>query len=462
MKEISRRTIILYCLPLFAVGLFTTMLNNYLIYFYQPTVSSGLPTFITQGYVFAGFLTVIGMIKAVGHVMDAVSDPLVAFMSDKCAHREGRRIPFMRCFAFPFALSALLIFCAPFSKPVMNDIWLAAAIWVYYIFYTFYMIPHSALLPEMVKNEGQLLDSYTWHSLFFVVGSMLGYATPAIAACMKKAGFTPVAAWRITFLSFTVIGAALLFLPTCIIREKDYVSSIRPTAPLMQSLKHAFSNRHFRVVTLGQLLEGTGMSFFQACIMYYITELMGIPEESSIVIMAASIVGSLILYPLVNKWSKRFGKKIPMMVGCIVFAAAEFIICFVDVFPAEYAMMTAVAFALFVSLPFAVLNILPSSMMADVIRYDTVMTGINQEGTFAAAKNFVTKMGTSIATMIVPSLIVVGAATGQGVGKKGLLLTAVVGGVFTLAAVAVYSTYREKEVLAVIRNAGKGRVEGED
>lgn len=37
MKKVTKKIIIVYCLPLFAVGLFTTMLNNYLIYFYQPT-----------------------------------------------------------------------------------------------------------------------------------------------------------------------------------------------------------------------------------------------------------------------------------------------------------------------------------------------------------------------------------------------------------------------------------------
>lgn len=454
MKEISRSAIVLYCLPLFAVGLFTTMLNNYLIYFYQPTAASGLPILITQGYVFAGMLTVIGLIKALGHVIDAVSDPVVAALSDKSGHRDGRRIPFLRRYAVPFALCALLIFCSPFDAPLLNDLWLAVFIWGYYIFYTLYMVPHSALLPELVRDEGLLVDSYTYHSLFFVVGSMLGYATPAIVALIKKTGASPAAAWRLTFLAFALVGAALLFIPAFAIREKDYVSSVRPTAPLTASLKHAFSNRHFRLVTLGQLFEGTGMSFFQACIMYYITELMDIPEEQSILVMATSIVGSLALYPAVNRWSKQSGKKIPMIVGCVVFAAAEFIICFVDVFPRG--MATAVAFALFVSLPFAVLNILPGSMMADVIRYDTVKTGVNQEGTFAAAKSFVTKLGTSIATMIVPSLVVVGAAAGQGVGRQGLLLTAIVGGAFTLASVAVYAMYNEKEVRSAIRGTGEG------
>ena len=421
MKEVTRKTIICFCLPQFAVGLFTTMLNNYLIYFYQPTAASGLPTLITQGYVFAGILTVIGLIKALGHVLDAVSDPVVAGLSDKCKHKDGRRIPFMKWAAIPFALSALLIFWSPSTNPLFNNIWLAIFIWAYYIFYTLYMIPHHALLPEMVRNGDRLLDAYTWNSLFFVVGSMLGYATTAIVAVMKGFGFEPVMAWRMTFLSFTVIGVVLLLIPSFVIKEKDYVNSVRPTQPLMASLKHAFSNRHFCIVTLAQLFEGTGMSFFQACIMYYITELMGIPEEKSIIIMATSIVGSLVLYPAVNKWSKKKGKKVPMVVGCIVFAIAQITICIVDVFPKEYAMVTALAFALFVSLPFAVLNILPGSMMADVIRYDTAKTGINQEGTFAAAKSFITKMGTSLATMIIPSLLVVGAVTGESVGHKGLL-----------------------------------------
>lgn len=454
MKKITRRSIVLYCLPLFAVGLFTTMLNNYLIYFYQPTAASGLPALITQGYVFAGVLTVIGLIKALGHVIDAVSDPMVASLSDRSGHRDGRRIPFLRQYAVPFALCALLIFCSPFASPLLNDIWLAVFIWAYYIFYTLYMIPHGALLPEMVRDEGLLMDSYTFHSLFFVTGSMLGYATPAIVSLIKGLGISPIAAWRLTFLSFTVVGVVLLFIPTFVIRETDYVSSVRPTAPLMESLRHAFSNRHFRIATLGQLFEGAGMSFFQACIMYYITELMGIPEEQSIIIMATSIVGSLVLYPAINKWSKRRGKKIPVIAGCLVFAAAEFVICFVDLFPRS--MATAVAFALFVSFPFAALNILPGSMMADVIRYDTVKTGVNQEGTFSAAKNFVTKLGVSIATMIVPSLVVVGAAAGQSVGRRGLLLTAIVGGVFTLASAGVYLLYDEKEILSTIRTAKEG------
>lgn len=106
-------------------------------------------------------------------------------------------------------------------------------------------------------------------------------------------------------------------------------------------------------------------------------------------------------------------------------------------------MVMACLFALFVSFPFAVLNVLPASMMADIIQYDTITSGINQEGIFGAARSFIVKMGNSLAIMIVPSLTVIGAAAGENVGKSGLKWTA--------AAVAAFGKYKEGEVLDCIR-----------
>lgn len=451
MKEVAKKIILCYTLPQFAVGLFTTMLNNYLIYFYQPTQASGLPTLITQGVVVLGILTVIGFIKAVGHIIDAFTDPVVANISDKCKHKNGRRIPFMRWFAIPYALCSLLIFCAPANEPgMLNNIWLTVFLWGYYVFYTLYMIPHHALLPEMISSSERRVDAYTMSSLFFVLGSMVGYATTAFVSIFKSMGCSALASWRITFGIFTAVGVVLLLLPTFTIREKDYVQSVQPTVSLMASLKHAFANKNFTVLTVAQLLEGTGMAIFQACIMYYITDLLELPESQSIIIMASSIVGSLVLYPFVNKWAKNKGKKVPMMVGCTVFALSCFVICFVEQLPGTN-MVKGVVFALVVSFPFAVLNILPGSMMSDVIHHDTIKTGVNQEGIFSAAKSFITKMGTSIAIMIVPSLTVIGAQEGENVGKTGLLLTAVVGGVICLISVAVFALYKEKDILSDIK-----------
>ena len=92
------------------------MLNNYLIYFYQPSKESGIPNLIPQGRIVLGILTIIGLIKAIGHIIDAVTDPLIAACSDKSRHPDGRRIPLMKKTAIPFGLCALLMFFVPLGK----------------------------------------------------------------------------------------------------------------------------------------------------------------------------------------------------------------------------------------------------------------------------------------------------------------------------------------------------------
>lgn len=456
MRKVDTSLIVRLCLPQFAVGLFTTMLNNYLIYFYQPSKASGIPDLIPQGRLVLGVLTIIGMIKAVGHIIDAVTDPLIAAGSDKSKNKDGRRIPLMKKAAIPFGLCSLLIFFVPLNRVSgLNAAWIAAFMWGYYFFFTLYMIPHNALIPELIQDGPVRVNAYTISSFFFVTGSALGYISPLIVSAFKGAGMATLSAWRTTFGIYTVIGVILLLIPAYTIKETEYVHSVIPNVTLGQSLKHAFANKHFRLVTLGQLLENTGMAFFQACIMYYVTSLMGLAETYSVLILAISIAGSLLMYPLVNKFAKKRGKKLPIILGCIVFSAAEIVICFSDMLPGNRLVLACV-FALFVSFPFAVLNVLPGAMMADIIQYDTVTTGVNQEGIFGAARSFIVKMGNSLAIMIVPSLIVTGAAAGENVGVLGLKLTAVAGAVFCILAIFVLLRYRESEVLAVIAGSKKG------
>lgn len=459
MKKVNTSLIVRLCLPQFAVGFFTTMLNNYLIYFYQPSKESGIPNLIPQGRIILGVLTVIGLIKAVGHIIDAVTDPLIAASSDKSKNKNGRRIPMMQKAAIPFGLCALLMFFGPMnSVSMLNAVWIAAFMWGYYFFFTLYMIPHNALIPELIQDGPLRVNAYTISSFFFVTGSALGYVSPLIVSMFKGAGLSTLNSWRITFAFYTVIGIILLMIPAFTIKEKDYVRSVIPTVSLGESLKHAFSNKHFRTVTLGQLLENTGMAFFQACIMYYVTSLMGLAETYSVLILAISIAGSLLMYPMVNKFAKKRGKKLPVILGCLVFSVAEIVICFSDKIPGNKLALACV-FALFVSFPFAVLNVLPGAMMADIIQYDTVTSGVNQEGIFGAAKSFIVKMGNSLAIMIVPSLVVTGAVAGENVGVLGLKLTAVVGGAFCLLAILVFLRYKEKDVLTTIEKATKDKKE---
>lgn len=180
------------------------MLNNYLIYFYQPSKESGIPNLIPQGRIVLGILTIIGLIKAIGHIIDAVTDPLIASCSDKSKHPDCRRIPLMKKAAIPFGLCALLMFFVPLGKiSGLNAVWIAAFMWGYYFFFTLYMIPHNALIPELIQDGPLRVNAYTVSSFFFVTGSALGYVSPLIVSLFKGTD-----ARRFTDLSDAVIRFA--------------------------------------------------------------------------------------------------------------------------------------------------------------------------------------------------------------------------------------------------------------
>ena len=135
-RTLPKRKMYRYCLADIAKGLFTGMISNYLLYFYQPTTKSGLPSLL-PGNKLLGYITIMALITAIGKVVDAVTDPIVASFSDKCTHKAGRRMPFLRYSAIPYALSVLLIFYAPFKEgSVANAIWVGVFLVVYYSAYT--------------------------------------------------------------------------------------------------------------------------------------------------------------------------------------------------------------------------------------------------------------------------------------------------------------------------------------
>ena len=136
-----------YCLADIAKGLFNGMIGNYLLYFFQPTVKSGIPMLLPDNKLF-GFITIMPLLTVLGKVIDAISDPVVASMSDKCNSKYGRRMPFMRFAAIPYALSVVLLFYAPFAQgSLLNALWVGFFLVSYYVFYTCFFIPRNALIP---------------------------------------------------------------------------------------------------------------------------------------------------------------------------------------------------------------------------------------------------------------------------------------------------------------------------
>lgn len=455
VKKLPKRKMYRYCLADIAKGFFNGMIGNYLLYFYQPTAKSGLPILLPENK-FLGFITVMALITAVGKIVDAVTDPIVASLSDKCTHKAGRRMPFLRFAAIPYALSVLMIFYAPFkSGSVANAVWVGFFLITYYTSYTFYFIPRNALVPEIIPDAKDRVGYYGLSTVFFMGTSSFMYAATLFVDILKTSlGLSPLWAWRTVFTFFAICGVTSLLLTAFAFDENEYVEkNIKPKESMLKSFALVFKNRDFVIFAAGDLFSGVSMAFFQTAMLYYITMLLNVPESQSFLVMLSAIAVAICLFPMIIKFSRKFNKKILLVLASIVFTIVFGFIYFGDkvaaLFPGKE-LFVGLAMGVVVSFPFAAINILPQSVLSDIIQSDSLENKVNREGIFSAVKTFIEKIASAVAMMGVSSILAVGALQGESVGLLGVKLTGIFAGGFSLLSLLFFCFYNDNRVTSII------------
>ena len=462
-KTLSKSQMVRYCLSDIAKGLFNGMIGNYLLYFFQPTVKSGLPNLLPQNK-FLGFITIMALLTGIGKIIDAITDPLVASLSDRCTHKDGRRMPFMKYAAIPYAVSVLMIFMAPFKQgSVANAIWVGFFLIVYYTAYTFFFIPRNALVPEVIPDAKDRVGYYGISTAFFMGSSSFMYAATLFVNLIKN-GFnvSVLAAWRIVFTAFAAIGLVCVMLGATAFKEKDYVDeNVKPKQSMIKSAIAIFKNKTFLTFFAGDLFSYISMAFFQTAMLYYITMLLNVPESQSFLVMLSAIGVALCMFPMIVKFSKKYGKKTMLVIASIVFTIVFAFIFFGDKLAALVPgneLYLGLFMGVVVAFPFAAINILPQSVMSDIIQKDSIENGVNREGIFSASKTFIEKVAYSLAMVVVSSVLAIGAPVGESVGMLGVKLTGIFAGLFSLVSLIFFTFYNEKSVTRFIdehRKEGK-------
>ena len=110
---------------------------------------------------------------------------------------------------------------------------------------------------------------------------------------------------------------------------------------------------------------------------------------------------------------------------------------------------------LVVAFPYAAINILPQSVISDIIQQDSLESGVNREGIFSAVKTFIEKIASSIAMVIVSSIVSIGAMSGEPVGLQGVKLTGIYAGVFSLLSLIFFIAYNDNAVTQAIEKQRK-------
>ena len=99
MKQLTTGKIVALCMGDFSRGMINGIITTYLLTFFIPTnANTTLPQF------FLNAALIMAIIRGIGTVVDAITDPWVAGLTDSCKSPLGRRIPFLRWSAVPYGL----------------------------------------------------------------------------------------------------------------------------------------------------------------------------------------------------------------------------------------------------------------------------------------------------------------------------------------------------------------------
>lgn len=431
---------------------------NFLNQFYLPFNENGTalyPRMINQGYVI-GVLTVIGLSLAFGRVFDAVTDPLVAVMSDRTKARFGRRRAFLAVSALPFALFAVLVFVPLFgsgahANTLANGIWLFVCITFLYWFMTMYVTPFFAWMSELGHDADERLQLSTMISITWAVGAMLGAQAPVFQGMFQATGMTAMTAFQTTMAIFGVVSFVFMMLPVIFINEQKYCESVPSGDGFFASIKSVIRVKNFFIFTLSDFAYWISLYFINNGLMYYITVLLKLPKETYSFLFIVMFLISFAFYIPVNLLARKVGRRSLLIAAFCLFGFLFAFCSFFGILPID-PMVQAVIAAVLAAVPLAVFGILPNAMVSDMAEAYAIETGEHKAGVFFGFRTFMSKMGQSVGAVILPSLVMIGAghsgATGSRdiVGAAGVRMTTYFAFAFCCIGVMLLLRYNEKQV----------------
>ncbi len=424
-----------------------------LIYFYLPPKNSGLESLIPP-VVYLGIFSILALIAAGGRLFDAVTDPLIAWLSDRSTSRKGRRIPFMRLGWIPAFVGCIAVFLpVQFIESKLNIITLIISLTIFYLAITVYFIPYNALMPELARTSREKMTLSTWLSLAYVTGLIIAAQTPLIAQWVENFfGFARrIHSFQISIGFLSIIAGIFLVIPIISINEKDYTQSQPAQVSFFSSLGRTLKNYNFRLFLFADFSYFMAISIIASGMLYYLKVLLGLEEAMGSTVFGVMILVSLLFYPLVLYITKFVRKKFLISFGLIFMGLIFLSVYFLGKLPMPPKAQIYL-FALLGSIPVAILGIMPYAVIAEIAQLDGLITGVQREGMYFAVRNFFYKIGMTVGIMCFTILTLWGKDPGDDLGIR---LNGIVGFLMCTIAGLTFLLFREKDIVHKIHRLSK-------
>lgn len=460
-----------------AGGLTRNMIGLYLVFYYTDVIG------LNPAYVGAAIM--------IANVWDAVTDPLMGFISDHTHSRFGRRRIYLLAGAIPFGILLFFTWSPPAGLVgAALFVYLAVILSLLYANYTVVTVPYLALGAELSPDPDERSSVFGFNFAFSYFGMLCGAIIPNLVLEFSdniivilherlglfSDGFTQQALQyfgeRVNAFRFTAAGIGLLMTLSCLItfvgtRERVVLEKEKEPAERSQVFKTLYGdmlstlrNRPFFILLMTMLTIDIG-SGITSSLMMFVGKYWVKMEHLIAPFMATYMLCAIVSAAFWVQLSKRTTKKLSYLIGQSILTIALFCTFF---------MVEGKPVRIFVLFAFSGIGlgayVMLWSLIADLVDYDEYKTHQRREGSYYGIYTLFSKTAAGIGIFLAGVYLkIIGFEKGATVTPDILLKIKMLFGPLTalinLAGVILFCfLHYDKEEHAQIQSELAGRKEG--
>ena len=348
-------------------------------------ISSILPTIYAKYYGLD--LAFIGMVLLVSRVFDAVTDPVIGYLSDKTTSPIGQRKPWM-IVGFTLVLFAIYrLYVPPVDvQPMHFMVWFI----LLYLFLTIAEIPYAAWQAEITRDYRVRSKVVAYRAVFAGAGGLL-FAVSPMLPMFSTHEMTPEV---LKVLAIVIV----VLLPIAVLIAVFYAPVGKPVATkasgtFISLLRGLAKNRPFLIFIVSYMFTGLAAGMQQIMGFLYFDTYLGIGDRFPVILLSMSIA-QLAAVPVWLWLANKIGKHRAFAVGNVLSVIFSIGIIFLkpgpDVFPAFMAIWICMMFC------FSAVQVIPAAIMGDIVDYDTLKSGSNRAGQYFAVFTMAVKFNLGV------------------------------------------------------------------
>jgi glycoside/pentoside/hexuronide:cation symporter, GPH family len=327
-------------------------------------------------------------------------DPFVGSWSDRSQNRWGRRRPFMITGMVGMVAAFVLLFNVPVLPLWSTIAWVGVSYFALATLYSMFAVPYTAIPPEISSDQSSLARLVSWRMMLVMIGILAGAAG---APMIVKASGGGLAGYGVMGWAIGGLCLVAMSMPLIMLRGRDRPglapTDNAPRSKLVADITATMKNLNFRRLSCAFLLQATAFGAFSAIVPYIVTKGLGRSDGDIGTALGAYVLATIIAVPFWSFLGKKIGLRSALIwAACAYGISASSVGLMILLQPSWSLALIIMAFA---GIPFAGLQVLPFTLVGDLIREEAA----DVEGRFSGIWTAVEKLGLAFGAVLVGQTI---------------------------------------------------------